>query len=114
MVSRPAAGALVVAKEPSDVEALVKQLLDGASPEEGRALLDGLLSGAVSSIFEKLGTDQAPIIRPAPADVRGFRVRLDLLGTSIQPEGDETIAGQIGLLRGVGQGWTRWRLCESR
>ena len=40
--------------EPTDVQHLVKQLMAGASPEENRALLDALMSGQVSSIFEKL------------------------------------------------------------
>lgn len=63
-----------------DVEGLVKQLLAGATPEEGRALLDGLLNGHVSSIVEKLDTERAPTLSPTPAKVRGFRVRLDLHG----------------------------------
>lgn len=66
--------------QPPDVEALAKQLLAGATPAEGRALLDGLLSGHVSSIFEKLHADQAPTLHPTPTEVGGFRVRLDLLG----------------------------------
>ena len=52
----------------------------GASPEENRALLDALMSGQVSSIFEKLKRDQAPTLLPIPTEVRGFRVRLDLRG----------------------------------
>jgi hypothetical protein len=47
---------------PTDVEGLVKQLLAGATREEGRTLLDGLLNGHVSSIFEKLDTEQAPTL----------------------------------------------------
>jgi hypothetical protein len=43
-----------------DVEDLVKQLLDGATPEEGRALLEAMLKGQVSSIFEKLDAKQLP------------------------------------------------------
>lgn len=66
--------------EPTDVQHLVKQLLDGASPEENQALLDALLSGQVSSIFEKLHVQQRPTLRPVPTEVRGYRVRLDLHG----------------------------------
>lgn len=44
------------------------------------ALLDGLMSGQVSSIFEKLDTVPVPTMHPIPTDVRGFRVRLDLHG----------------------------------
>jgi hypothetical protein len=67
--------------DPTEVQRLVKQMLAGASPEEKQALLDGHLSGRVSSIFEKLQVDPKPTLRPAPADVRGYRVRLDLHGT---------------------------------
>src|SRR3954447_5816964 len=53
----------------------------GASAEENRALLEALLSGQASSIFEKLQVSQEPTLRPVPAQVRGFRVRLDLHGS---------------------------------
>lgn len=66
--------------EPTDVQQLVKQLMAGSSPEESRALLDALMSGRVTSIFDKLKTDQAPTLLPVPREVRGFRVRLDLHG----------------------------------
>jgi hypothetical protein len=66
--------------EPTDVQHLVKQLMAGASPEENKALLDALMSGRVSSIFEKLKRDEEPTLRPVPTEVRGFRVRLDLHG----------------------------------
>lgn len=106
-------------KESSDVEALVKQLLAGASPEEGRALLEGLLSGQVSSIFEKLHTDQAPTVRPAPADVRGFRVRLDLLGAKppvwrrLDLPGDLTLP-QVHHVIQAAMGWTDSHLHRFR
>jgi Plasmid pRiA4b ORF-3-like protein len=64
----------------TDVQHLVKQLMAGASPEENKALLEALMSGQVSSIFEKLKSDQAPTLGPVPTEVRGFRVRLDLHG----------------------------------
>ncbi|MDP3889761.1 plasmid pRiA4b ORF-3 family protein [Nocardioides sp.] len=66
--------------KPSDVDHLVKQLAAGVSPAEGRALLEGLLSGQVSSIFEKLSGRQEPTVGPVPTEVRRFRVRLDLHG----------------------------------
>lgn len=66
--------------EPTDVQRLVKQLMAGASPEENKALLEALMSGQVSSIFEKLTAKQQPVLRPVPTEVRGFRVRLDLHG----------------------------------
>jgi hypothetical protein len=66
--------------EPTDVQHLVKQLMAGAGPEENRALLDALMSGQVSSIFEKLKRDEAPTLRPVPTEIRGFRVGLHLHG----------------------------------
>ena len=53
--------------EPTDVQHLVEQLMAGASPEESRALLDALMSGQVSSIFEKLERDEAPMLLPVVA-----------------------------------------------
>lgn len=66
--------------EPTDVQHLVKQLMAGASLEENKALLEALMSGQVTSIFEKLQRDEAPTLLPVPTVVRGFRVRLDLHG----------------------------------
>jgi hypothetical protein len=60
----------------------MKQLVAGASPEENRALLDALLSGQASSIFEKLHVEQKPTLRPVPTEVCGYRMRLDLHGAS--------------------------------
>ena len=63
-----------------DVEDLAQRLVADATPEERRALLEALLSGQVSSIFEKLDTVEAPKLRTPPPEVGGFRVRLDLHG----------------------------------
>ena len=60
----------------TDVQHLVKQLMAGATPEEGKALLDALMSGQVTSIFEKLQRDERPELSPIPERTRGFRVRL--------------------------------------
>lgn len=43
-------------------------------------MLDALLSGQVSSIVEELRARQEPKRGPAPSEVRGFRIRLDLHG----------------------------------
>ena len=64
--------------EAIDVQYLVKQLMAGASPEENKALFEALMSGQVTSIFEKLERVEAPTLLPVPSKVRGFRVRLDL------------------------------------
>lgn len=85
--------------EPTDVQHLVKQLMAGASPEESRALLDALMSGQVSSIFEKLNRDEAPTLLPVPAEVRGFRVRLDLHGAKPPVWRRLELPGDLGLPR---------------
>ncbi len=64
----------------TDVQRLVTQLMAGATPEEGKALLDALMTGQVTSIFEKLKRDERPELLPVPERPRGFRVRLDLHG----------------------------------
>jgi hypothetical protein len=66
--------------EPTDIQHLVKQLMAGVSAAEGKALLDALMSGQVTSIFEKLNARSEPTLRPVPTEIRGFRVRLDLHG----------------------------------
>jgi hypothetical protein len=76
----------------------VEQLVAGASPEENRALLDALMSGQVTSIFEKLQIDQTPTLRPIASEVRGLRIRLDLHGSKppvwrrLELPGDLTLA----------------------
>ena len=85
--------------EPTDVQDLVKQLMAGASPEENRALLDALMSGQVSSIFEKRKRDQAPTLLPIPTEVRGFRVRLDLHGAKPPVWRRLELPGDLGLPR---------------
>jgi hypothetical protein len=66
--------------DPPDLQNLVKQLMTGGSPAEGKALLDALMSRQVTSIFEKLSERSQPRLRPVPTEIRGFRVRLDLHG----------------------------------
>ncbi len=66
--------------DPTKVQDLVNQLIAGTDPRNNQALLDALLSGQVTSIFEKLQVDQKPTLRPVPTEVRGYRVRLDLHG----------------------------------
>lgn len=66
--------------EPPDLTSLVNQLLAGASPEESKALIEGLMSGQVTSIFAKLNARTEPTLLPIPTETRGFRMRLDLHG----------------------------------
>lgn len=66
--------------EPTDVQRLVAQIMADASPEEQAALLDGLLSGKVSSLVSPWPVPETPTLLPTPTEVQGFRVRLDLQG----------------------------------
>ena len=66
--------------DPPDLQMLAKQLMAVAGPAETKALLDALMSGQVTSIFERLNARAEPTLRPVPEAVRGFRVRLDLRG----------------------------------
>ncbi len=105
--------------EPTDVEHLVKQLMAGASPEENRALLDALMSGQVTSILEKLKHDEAPTLLPAPTEVRGFRVRLDLHGAKPPVWRRLELAGDLSLPRlhdviQAAMGWTNSHLHRFR
>ena len=105
--------------EPTDVQHLVKRLVAGASPEEKRALLDALMSGQVSSIFEKLERDEAPTLLPIPAEVRGFRVRLDLHGAKPPVWRRLELPGDLSLPRvhdviQAAMGWTNSHLHRFR
>lgn len=105
--------------ERPDVEHLVKQLMAGASPEEGKALLDALMSGQVSSILERLRRDEAPTLFPIPPGVRGFRVRLDLHGAKppvwrrLDLPGDLALAGLHDVIQ-TAMGWLDGHLHRFR
>ena len=105
--------------EPTDVQHLVKQLMARASPEENKALLDALMSGQVSSIFEKLKRDEAPTLLPVPSEVRGFRVRLDLHGAKPPVWRRLELPGDLSLPRlhdviQAAMGWTNSHLHRFR
>lgn len=59
----------------------MRRLLSGASVAEQRALLDGLLSGRVSSLVDRLRAEPVPSLGPISATPRGFQVRLELRGS---------------------------------
>jgi hypothetical protein len=106
-------------RQPRDVESLGKQLLAGLTPEEGRALLEGLTNRRVSSIFEKLDINPAPALRPAPTDVHGFRIRLDLRGAQppvwrrLELPGNLTLPRVHDLIQAA-MGWTDSHLHRFR
>jgi len=90
----------------------------GATPAESRALLDALLSGRVSSIFERLQSAE-PTVRSAPTDVCGFRVRLDLHGAKppvwrrLELRGDLTLPRLHDVIQAA-MGWTDSHLHRFR
>lgn len=105
--------------DPPDLQNLVKQLMTGASPEANKALLEALMSGQVSSIFEKLKRDEAPTLLPIPTEVRGFRVRLDLHGAKppiwrrLELPGDLTLPRVHDVIQSA-MGWTNSHLHRFR
>jgi hypothetical protein len=102
-----------------DVESLAKQLLAGRTPEEGRALLDALLAGRVSSVLEGLDSAAEPALRPPPSEVAGFRVRLDLHGAKppvwrrLELPGDLTLPRVHDMIQAA-MGWTDSHLHRFR
>lgn len=112
-------GSLIAVEKRPDVEGLVEQVLAGATPEESKALLDGFLSGRVSSLLEKLDETRAPTLLPTPAQVRGFRVRLDLVGAKppvwrrLELPGDVTLPRVHDAIQAA-MGWTNSHLHRFR
>ena len=105
--------------DPTDVQRLVNQLMTGASPEESKALLEALMSGQVSSIFEKLEHQPAPTLLPTPREARGFRVRVDLHGSKppvwrrLELPGDLTLPRLHDVIQSA-MGWTNSHLHRFR
>lgn len=97
--------------DPPDVEKLVAQLMAEGTPEQKQALLESLMSGRVTSIFEKLSERSEPTVAPVPDKVRGFRVRLDLQGAKppiwrrLDLPGDLTLPRVHDVIQSA-MGWT--------
>ena len=103
---------------PIDAERLAKQVLENATPEESRALVEALLSGRVSSILDRLSPAE-PTLGPAPTEVRGFQVRLDLHGAKppvwrrLELPGDLTLPRLHDAIQAA-MGWTNSHLHRFR
>jgi hypothetical protein len=88
-------------------------------PSDVEGLLDGLASGRVSSILEKLNTAAEPILRPVPDEVTGLRVRLDLHGARppvwrrLELRGDLTLPRLHDAIQAA-MGWTNSHLHQFR
>ena len=103
---------------PTEAERLAQQMLAGLNPEEQRALLDRLLETGAVSIIETLKAPE-PAVGPAPAEVSGFRVRLDLRGTKppvwrrLELRGDLTLPRLHDVIQAA-MGWTDSHLHQFR
>lgn len=101
------------------MEDLAKQISGDASLEQKRALIEALLSGRVSSIFDNISAEPRPEVRPAPATPRGFRIRIDLKGTKppvwrrLELPGDLTLPKLHEVIQ-VAMGWTDSHLHQFR
>ncbi len=97
--------------EPPDVHKLAEQLMADATPEQKRTLVDALMGGRVTSIFEKLNERPEPTVAPVSDKVRGFRVRLDLQGAKppvwrrLELPGDMTLPRVHDVIQAA-MGWT--------
>ncbi len=93
-------------------------MADGTTADH-RALLDALLSGHVSSILERLDTSAEPELSPVPAEVPGFRLRLDLRGAKppvwrrLELPGDLTLPRVHEVIQAA-MGWTDSHLHRFR
>ncbi len=91
----------------------------GANPEESRALLEGLMSGQVSSLLDRLQERPEPTLRPIPEVTTGFRVRLDLDGAKppvwrrLDVPGDLTLPALHDVLQAA-MGWSHSHLHRFR
>lgn len=102
---------------PSDPERLAQQLVNEATPEQQRALLDTLLGVRISDAFE-LPTME-PTLLPTPDDACGFRIRLDLRDTKPPVWRRLELTGDLTLLRlhdviQAAMGWTDSHLHRFR
>ncbi len=105
--------------EPIDVDAIARQLLAGASLDDKKALIDALMSGRVTSILDKLKERGEPTLAPPPDRVRGYRVRLDLIGAKpplwrrLELAGDMTLPRVHDVIQEA-MGWTNSHLHQFR
>lgn len=105
--------------DPPDVDRFVAQLMAEATPEQKRALLESLMTGRVTSMFDKLAHRREPTIAPVPDQVRGFRVRLDLKGAKppiwrrLELSGDLTLPRVHDVIQAA-MGWSNSHLHRFR
>lgn len=105
--------------DPVDVDAIARQLLAGASLDNQRMLVDALMSGQVTSILDKLKERDEPALAPVPEQVRGLRVRIDLVGAKppvwrrLELPGDLTLPRVHDVIQAA-MGWTNSHLHRFR
>lgn len=105
--------------EPTEVQRLVAQFMAGASPEQHRALLDAVMNGQLTNRFDPFPAPEEPTLLPIPEQTRGFRLRLDLLGTTppvwrrLELPGDLTLDRLHDVIQAA-MGWTNSHLHRFR
>lgn len=105
--------------EPEDVGELARQLAAEMSPEQQRAFLAAVFARGSASVLEDALRVPEPAVRKVPAQVRGLRVRLDLLGAKppvwrrLELPGDLTL-DRLHLAVQAAMGWTDSHLHRFR
>ncbi|MDN5743797.1 MAG: plasmid pRiA4b ORF-3 family protein [Nocardioidaceae bacterium] len=105
--------------DPPDVDEFVAQLMAEATPEQKKALIESLMTGRVTSMFDKLTERGDPTLAPVPDQVLGLRVRLDLKGAKppiwrrLELPGDLTLPRVHDVIQAA-MGWTNSHLHRFR
>jgi hypothetical protein len=105
--------------EAEDVRQLARQLAAELSPEQQRAFLDVVLAQGSAAFLDDALRVPEPEVGAIPAQVRGFRVRLDLQGSKppvwrrLELPGDLTL-DRLHLTVQAAMGWTDSHLHRFR
>lgn len=104
----------------TDTNALLQQLIrGGGTPDDRRAMLNALLNDKYAGFVDPFDSDAQPKLLRRPRRVRGFRVRLDLLGAKppvwrrLELPGDLTLLDLHDVIQAA-MGWTDSHLHRFR
>lgn len=98
---------------------MIQQFMAQATEEEHRALLDAVMTGQLTSMFDIEQPRAEPTLLAPPTQPRGFRVRLDLRDTSppvwrrLELPGDLTLDRLHDVIQAA-MGWTNSHLHRFR
>lgn len=101
--------------DPPDVEKLARELVEGITPAEAMSFLNAMMGRQMADTFAQLQEKKELVVAAAPAVVRSFRVRLDLLGTKppvwrrLVLRGDLTLPRVHDVIQAA-MGWTNSHL----